>query len=60
VVQILDAHEVEYAAYNVLEDAELREGVKKFRFAPPGFAPRTAAVFAMPLLFFAGSELLLF
>ena len=31
VVQILDHYEVEYAAYNVLEDPELREGVKKFR-----------------------------
>ena len=35
VVQILDAHEVEYAAYNVLEDPELREGVKKFRQCSP-------------------------
>merc|ERR1712216_99551 len=30
VVQVLDAHGVQFAAYNVLEDPELRQGIKEF------------------------------
>lgn len=29
-VQILDQHKATYGAFNVLEDVEIREGVKKF------------------------------
>jgi glutaredoxin-related protein len=29
-IQILDQHKATYGAFNVLEDVEIREGVKKF------------------------------
>ena len=33
-VQILDHHKTAYGAFNVLEDASVREGIKQYSYPP--------------------------
>jgi glutaredoxin-related protein len=44
-IQLLDQHKATYGAFNVLEDVEVREGVKKFSCVTSLFAVETGLLF---------------